>query len=176
MSPFLRRITPLAVIALLGVAPSFAADLKVAIIDSDRVVAESTRGQAAISTLRKLEEQKRAELVALQQDINDLRKRLEDGAQSLAADRIKDLQNQAEDKVIALRRKQDDAQREFEAAQAEAFRGIEEEIIRIIDQIGKEGGYTMIFNKFRSGLVYAADGIDITDQVLARYNQAPAKP
>jgi outer membrane protein len=176
MSTSFRLFVSSAVLAVLGTAPSLEAqNLKIAIIDSDRVIAESTKGQAAIASLKKLEEQKRAELSGIQQEIADLRKRLDDGAQALAADRLKDLQKQMEDKVIAARRKQDDAQREFEAAQAEAFRGIEEEIIRVIDQVGKDGGYTMIFNKFRSGLVYASDSVDITNEVLARFNQA-AKP
>lgn len=171
MSSLTRFAVPLALIALLGTTSSADAQAqKIGIIDSDRVVAESTRGQAAIASLKKIEEQKRTELVTLQQEITDLRKRIEDGAQALAQDRLKELQVQAEDKMIALRRKQDDAQREFEAAQTEAFRGIEEQIIRIIDEIGREGGYTVIFNKFRSGLVFAADGIDITDQVLTRFN------
>jgi outer membrane protein len=176
MSTSLRLFVSSAVLAVLAGAPTLEAqNLKIAIIDSDRVIAESTKGQAAIASLKKLEEQKRAELSGIQQEITDLRKRIEDGAQALAQDRLKELQKQMEDKVIAARRKQDDAQREFEAAQAEAFRGIEEEIIRVIDQVGKEGGYTMIFNKFRSGLVFASDSVDITNEVLARFNQS-AKP
>lgn len=176
MSTSLRFFVSGAVLAMLGAVPSLQAqNLKIAIIDSDRVIAESTRGQAAIASLKKLEEQKRGELLGLQQEVNDLRKRIEDGAQALAADRLKEMQKQMEDKMIAARRKQDDAQREFEAAQAEAFRDIEAEIIRVIDQVGKEGGYTLIFNKFRSGLVYATDSVDITNDVLARFNQS-AKP
>ena len=43
----------------------------------------------------------------------------------------------------------------------------------IIDQIGKEQGLTLIFNKFQSGLVYADDTVDITDEVIRRFNTAP---
>lgn len=167
----------LALLGTVGLAGAAAAQtVKIGVIDSDRVVAESAKGQEAIAKLKKLEEEKRVELQGLQQEIVDLRKRMEDGAQSLAAERLKELQKQAEDKVIALRRKQDDAQREFEAAQAEAFKGVEEQIIKVINQIGAENGYTMIFNKFRSGLVYATDTIDITDQVITRFNQGSAAP
>lgn len=170
----LRSFAPI-VLAALAIADVAVAENKIAVIDSDRVVAESVKGQEAIAGLRKLEEQKRNELMALQKEIADLRKRIEDGAQALAADRLRELTKEAEDKVISLNRKRDDAQREFEAAQGEAFKGIEEEIIGVIDAVGREGGYTLIFNKFRSGLVYASETVDITEQVLTRYNQSATK-
>ena len=76
MSTSLRFFVSGAVLAMLGAVPSLQAqNLKIAIIDSDRVIAESTRGQAAIASLKKLEEQKRGELLGLQQEVNDLRKR-----------------------------------------------------------------------------------------------------
>ena len=40
----------------------------------------------------------------------------------------------------------------------------------VADQIGAERGYTLIFNKFQSGLVYADDAVDITDDVIQRFN------
>ncbi len=40
----------------------------------------------------------------------------------------------------------------------------------VIDDIGKERGLTLIFDKFQSGLVYAADEVDITDDVIQRFN------
>jgi Skp family chaperone for outer membrane proteins len=41
-------------------------------------------------------------------------------------------------------------------------------VFPIINTLGKEGGYTLIFNKFQSGLVYADEAIDITDLVIQR--------
>jgi hypothetical protein len=42
----------------------------------------------------------------------------------------------------------------------------------IINQVGTELGYTMIFNKFESGLVYAQEGVDITDLILQRFDSS----
>ena len=49
----------------------------------------------------------------------------------------------------------------------------------IINAYGAEQGYSLIFNKFESGLVFAEDAIDITDEILRRFdalvqNEAPA--
>ena len=34
----------------------------------------------------------------------------------------------------------------------------------VINQVGKELGYTLIFRKFESGLIYADEAIDITER------------
>jgi hypothetical protein len=47
----------------------------------------------------------------------------------------------------------------------------------VINQVGKEKGYTLIFNKYAPGmLVYADDAIDITDEVLRRFNTQVTAP
>lgn len=146
--------------------------LKIAIIDSDRVVAESTRGKAALERLKTLQEAKVAEGRRLTQELTDLRKRLEDGRLSLAPDKLEELRKQIQDKGIALERFQADAQRELEEERERALAGIEREILGVIDQVGKEQGYTLIFNKFRSGLVYAEEAVDISPIVIQRFDAA----
>ncbi len=45
----------------------------------------------------------------------------------------------------------------------------------VINQVGKELGYNMIFRKFESGLIYADDALDITTQVIQRLDAAAPK-
>ena len=153
-------------------APAAARPLKIAIIDSDRVVAESTRGKAALEKLKTLQEAKVAEGRRLTQELADLRKRMEDGRLSLAPDKLEELRKQIQDRGIALERFQADAQRELEEERERALAGIERDILGVIDQVGKEQGYTLIFNKFRSGLVYAEDAVDISPIVIQRFDAA----
>ena len=42
----------------------------------------------------------------------------------------------------------------------------------VIEQVGKEGGYAFIFNKFQSGLLYADEAADITNQIIQRFDGA----
>jgi hypothetical protein len=53
---------------------------------------------------------------------------------------------------------------------------LERRVFPIITQLGKERGYTLIFNKFQSGLVFADDAADITEDVLKRFNTTVAVP
>jgi outer membrane protein len=89
---------------------------------------------------------------------------------TVSEQRQAEMSKEIEDKQISIRRFQDDAQRELQEAQRRELGGLEERILPIIDQIGKEQGYTLIFNKFQSGLVYADESVDVTDTVITRFN------
>ena len=52
---------------------------------------------------------------------------------------------------------------------------IDERVMPVINQVGKELGYTMIFRKFESGLIYADDAIDITGVIIQRLDGAAGK-
>ncbi len=73
---------------------------------------------------------------------------------------------------IAIRRFEDDAKRELEDARRRELGGLEQRILPVINQIGQERGITLIFNKFQSGLVYADEAVDITDDVIREFNTA----
>lgn len=144
--------------------------VKIAVIESERIVAESAEGRAALESLRELREQKMEEGQRLQQEITSLRQRIDEGGNALSEDRRDELRKEYEDKVIAFRRFQDDADRELSKRRDETLAKIEKEVLEVIHEIGREGDYTIIMNKFQSGLVYADDAIDITDQVVERFN------
>lgn len=166
----IRAILGLALLGLLAIPGAADAQVKIAVIESERIVTESTKGQAALEQLKQLREQKMAEARTIQNEINDLRKRLDEGGNALSEDKQAELRKQYEDKVIAARRFQDDADRDLAKLRDETLAKIEKEVLQVIDQIGQEGDYTIILNKFQSGLVYADDAIDITDQVIQRFN------
>jgi len=146
--------------------------VKVAVIDVQRLVVESTKGQAVLEKLRSLTEQKQAEADAMQQEVQDLEARVQEGRDSLSEERFAEIEKELEDKLIAYQRFEDDAQREMQEEQARAFAEIEGEMMPIITQAGTELQYTLIFNKFSSGLLFAKDEVDITDLILQRYNAA----
>ena len=155
--------------AVAGVTP-VVAQSKIAVIDSDRIVMESDRGKAALESIKSQQDAKMAEGRAMEQEIVDLRKRLEEGQLSLAPERIEELKRDYEAKVVAIQRFQEDAEKELGKLRDKALMEIEKDVIGIIDTMGKEGTYTLIFNKFRSGLLFADDAVDITNQVIQRFN------
>ncbi len=163
---------------LLGGAPAATAQAtqKIAILDVQRLVTDSVAGKDALARLKKLQEGKVAEGKVKSDEIDGLRKRLNEGRLSLADDKIKELEKQLEDKITGARRFQEDAEREFNKSRETAFQDIERRVFPVIEKFGQEGGYTFIFNKFQSGLLFAQDGSDVTDQIIQRFDAQSAAP
>ncbi|MEJ2189652.1 MAG: OmpH family outer membrane protein [Acidobacteriota bacterium] len=157
---------------ILAAALPAAAQTKVAVIDVQRVVSESDPGKEALQQLKTLQDAKVAEGQTLQQEINALQEQLNKQRFTVSEDKLAEMSKQLENKNIAMRRFEDDAKRELEDARRKQLGGLEAKILPIINAIGKEQGFTLIFNKFQSGLVYADDAVDITDQVIQRFNTA----
>lgn len=145
---------------------------KVAVVDTQRILTDSKLGRATLAKLKQLTESKQAEANAKQQEIADLRKRLEEGQLSLSEDKQSEMQKDLEDKVIAFRRFQDDTQRDLQKQRDAAFQDIERRVLPLIQQVANEGNYTLVFNKYQSGLLYASDAVDITDTILQRFDAA----
>lgn len=165
------RVAMLAVIMMALTLPA-AAQSNVAVIDVQRVVTESDPGKEVMQKLRVLSDAKAQEGQTLQQDMAALQDQFNKQRFTVSEQRQAEMSKEIEDKQIAIRRFQDDAQRELQEAQRRELGGLEERILPIINQVGQAQGYTLIFNKFQSGLVYADETVDITDQVITMFNTA----
>ena len=70
--------------------------------------------------------------------------------------------------MLRLNRLQEDVQQELGLRQNELTLEITEMIAQIIEVMGEEDGYTLIFNAIQSGLVYIGPTLDITDEIIRR--------
>ena len=165
------RSAALAALALVVALP-VAAQTTIAVIDVQRVVTESDPGKQAIQKLKAISDAKVAEGQALQQNLATLQEQFNKQRFTVSEERLAEMNKELEDGSIAIRRFEDDAKRELEDARRRELGGLEQRILPIINQIGQERGITLIFNKFQSGLVYADDAVDITDDVIRRFNTA----
>jgi outer membrane protein len=149
--------------------------LAVAVIDVNLLVQDSAAGKEAMVRLKKAQDEKVAQHKKLADEIDGLQKQLESQRSTLTDSKIADMQKQIEDKSIALKRFDDDAQQQLEDAKRKELDGLEKQIMPIIQELGKERKLLLIFNKFQSGLVYADDSVDLTDEVLKRFNTRVTK-
>jgi len=165
------RSAALAALALVVALPA-AAQTTIAVIDVQRVVTESDPGKQAIQKLKAISDAKVAEGQTLQQNLATLQEQFNKQRFTVSEERLAEMNKELEDGSIAIRRFEDDAKRELEDARRRELGGLEQRILPIINQIGQERGITLIFNKFQSGLVYADEAVDITDDVIRRFNTA----
>jgi len=159
------------VLALGAAAPLAAqgmADMKIAIIDTERILLTSETGKKALEELRTLQASKEEQGKTMQNELEGLRDRLTEGRLSLSEDRIAEMEKEMEDKAIALRRFQDDANRDLNKKRDEILARVDRAVMPIINTYGQEGAYDLIFRKFESGLIYANEAVDVTDEIIQR--------
>lgn len=155
-------------------APMFAqtTPARVAVIDVNKVLTQSTAGKAAYEKLKKMQDDRMAKAKSMTDEVQKLDSEIATKRISLSEDKLAEMQKQLADKRISMQRYAQDAEREIGEARDRELMALENKIKPVIDTIGKEMGLAAIFNKFESGLVYASDAIDITDTVIKRFNEA----
>jgi outer membrane protein len=174
-SPALAALAAATLLALGVVAPAAAqSGIKIAVIDVNRIMTDSQRGKSVMAGIEKLQSERSAQLKQMNDELNDMQKKFQEGRLSLAEDKLAELQAQIEDRQRLFERAREDAERDVKKHRQDEIEKIENAVFPIINAIGKEGGYTLIFNKFQSGLVYAEDTVDITNQVIQKLDSAAA--
>ena len=168
-----KFLVSLAVAAL--AAPMFAqatTPSRVAVVDVQKVLAQSAAGKAAFEKLKKMQEDRIEKAKQMDEELRKLDADLNTKKLSLSEDKISELQKQIADKRIAMQRYAQDADREVGEARDRELAALQTKIEPVLNALGKEMGLALIFNKFESGLVYAADAVDITDTLVKRFNEA----
>jgi outer membrane protein len=63
------------------------------------------------------------------------------------------------------------ANRELEQLEQQLLQPLKEKMLVIVDRIGKEEGYTMIFEREHAGLFYAPNSLNLTDRIIRELNE-----
>ncbi|MFO0416916.1 MAG: OmpH family outer membrane protein [Pseudomonadota bacterium] len=161
-------------LALAGVTCSASvarADEEIAVVDVQKVVSESIIGKAAKNNLEGEIKKAKVKLANLQSDFEKSRADLEKQASVLS------------EKALAERReglvkKQRDAQKLFQETQTqlakkneEEIRKVLEEIRAVVEDVADDRDFEFVFEKDRQAVVFAADRIDITSEVIKRLDK-----
>lgn len=167
-----KFLVAVAVAALAPVALAQNAPARVAVIDVNKVLTQSTAGKASYEKLRKMQEERLERAKGMDEELRKLAADIDAKKLSLSEEKLAEMQKQLADKRISMQRYAQDAEREIGEARDRELMALEAKIKPVIDALGKEMGIAAIFNKFESGLVYASDAVDITDTVIQRFNAA----
>jgi len=163
-----------ATVALVALPASAQSAQKVGVIEVGRIVQESAVGKESLARIQKISTAKQEDLTKRQNELRDLEKRIQEQGKSLSEEAMEKLQKDYQAKALDLKRFQDDAQRELEELQRKELTELEKKVLPVIEAVSKELGYTLVFNKFQSGLLHADDAVDITAAVIQKFNTAIA--
>lgn len=164
----------LAPAALLALPASGQATTKIGVIEVQRIVQDSAMGKESLARVQKAQATKQEDLAKRQKELREMEQKIQDQNKTLSEEALEKLQKDYQGKALELKRFQDDAQRELEELQRKELGELERKVMPVIQQVSKEEGYMLVFNKFQSGLLHADESVDLTDKVITRFNSSMA--
>jgi outer membrane protein len=164
-----------ALLALCAVPAAFAADaMKVAYVDLQKALNMSASGKAAKEKMKVKFKDYETDVQKKQEELKRLKEDLEKQAMLLSAEARAAKERDYQQKVKDYQRLTKDIQEELQQTDAEFTRKILGEIYKVVRQLGKQEGYTLMLEKTESSILYASDGIDLTDRVIQLFDKQSA--
>ncbi len=146
---------------------------KIAVIAFQPAVASTNEGRAAIAKVQQKFAPKQAELKALNDQIETLKKQLQANKSTLSQDAQAAQLRTIDDKTKSLQRQAQDAQSDYQQALGEVFQGLEQKFYTVMQDYAQNNGYGVVFDMSsqQTPVVWASKAADITGAVVAEYNQ-----
>jgi outer membrane protein len=158
--------------AVVAFAPGALAQMKIAIIDTQRAIMETEDGLRAQATLKKLFDKRQRELdrkqTELQKEREDIEKQRDVLSQAALQKRVEKWQRE----MVQLQTVFVDYNKELQKKQNELTQPIYAKAMGIIRRLATQDGYDVVVDK--SAVPYARSDLDLTDRVITQYNQGAA--
>ena len=159
-----------------GYAQQPQAASKIGVINSQEILEKSSEGKKVISQLQAKDKQYQADLTKRDDEIRQLETRLNTQQLTLTQDALIQLNTDLEKKRTDRKRIQEDAAADMQNLQVRLFSKVQNELIAIVEALGKERGFDMIIDLGKSGAVYWNPATDLTAEVIKRYDASRATP
>lgn len=147
------------------------AELKIGFVDLNKALNESDNGKKATKILEDMVNSKNAVIVEREKEIKKLNEELEKQISVLTPESRKSKEAQVNklyrDYQIMVR----DFRQEIQKKEADFRMEILKDLRKIVNKIGEEEGYSVIFERGESGIFYYQKKLDITEKVIKKYNE-----
>lgn len=144
--------------------------LKVAIVNSQKAFDQSLEGKKAVAILQEREELLKAELKKMDEEIRTLKQKLSSQVLTLNPEARAELQKEIDRKEADRQKYEQENSRNFEQFKSQLINRIRQEMLAVIDELIMERGYELVFDLSTSGLIHYKPELDITDEVIRRYD------
>ena len=186
MNVNLRSKGTLAALAIIFLAPlagvraqstggaAASAPTKIGVLNVRNAIVATAEGKQAQALLQSQFAPKQNELQSTQKQIEDIQRRMSEGARTLSDDEKAKLQRQGELLSRRLQRDNDGLTEELNAAQGEIVDSIGRKMLDVLDRYARENGYVAVLDTSAQGspVIYGSAQADITQEVVRLYDQA----
>ncbi len=161
------------VLAALAVNPASAqTGTKLAYVNTQKILASTPGAAEAQQTLQTEMQKYQAELQKMETELDSLQSSMEKQQATLSASAKQQKQTELQQKFAAYQQRRSQLEQTAQQRQEAVLAPIMQKISDVIEALRKEGGYGMIFDAPRAGLVTADTTLDLSDQVISRLKTA----
>jgi outer membrane protein len=150
----------------------FPAGAKYAFINIQRIAAESVQGKSLSSRVQTLNTQKVNELNEKNKALQTAQQKLDSGGSVLSDAARAQLEKDIDRQQTEIQRFTDDAQKEVQELQNELQAEFQQKLGPVIQQVAQEKKLEILFSALDAGIVWADAGLDLTSEVIKRFDAA----
>ena len=152
----------------------FPVGTKYAFVNIQRIAAESAAGKTLAGKVQAMNQQKVNELNEKNKSLQAAQQKLDAGGTVLSPTAVAQLQKDIERQQIDIQRFTEDAQQDVTNLQTQLQEEFQVRLSPVIQQVATERGLDMLFSVVDSGLVWADQSLDITTDVIQKFDAARA--
>ena len=149
-------------------------EVRIGYVDIQRAIFGSNAGREARKALDERTERLKKDFERRGEEARRLEAEYLKQSAVLSPDARTEKERELQVKRRELQRLQQDYEEELNRKDAELSKRILGEVREVVKQVGGKGSYTLILEKNSAGVLYAANGIDLTDEVIKAYNASKA--
>ncbi|UCG13749.1 MAG: OmpH family outer membrane protein [Deltaproteobacteria bacterium] len=170
------RVALLGLLVLLFCTPALAADVvKLGFFDMQTIIDRSEMGKEGAEKFRVEKEQVRQELASKLEEVKALDDEFKKKEHIWSLDVKKTKAQEIMAKKMEYDRLTYEAKRKLGQQEQDLLMPIRDKVLEIVNRIGKEEGFSMIWEMRRAGLAYAPDTLGLTDRIIRELNESAAK-
>lgn len=162
------------VLFLLSPCAAFA-EYKIGIVDLFRAFNESDTGKRAKTDLEALYKAKASAIEDKRKMIESRQADFEKQSSIMSAEAKRKNASEIQSLELEFQRMMQDSQVELKKKEAELNGDIMKELKELLNKIGQEGKYTLLFERMEGLVLFSDKTLDITDMVIEKYNAAKKK-
>ena len=145
---------------------------KIAYVNVQLIANNSVEGKAATAQIQEFNKKKIAEIQAKNKQAQDLQTKLQQGGGVLSDAARAQSEKELQKLQRELQAMQEDAQQEQQQITDKLQAEFQTKLNPIIDQVAAEKGLHAVFDAMNAGMVWANTGLDITAEVIKRFDAA----
>ncbi|MGE3511212.1 MAG: OmpH family outer membrane protein [Vicinamibacterales bacterium] len=145
---------------------------KVAFVNLQVIAQLSSDGKAAAQKVNALTQKKQAELGEKSKALQASQTKLQTGGGVMSETARGQLEKDIERQQRELERAQQDAQAELNELQQDLQAEFQRKLLPVLGQMSKEKGLHFLFSMADAGLVWAEEGLDLTEEAVKRLDAA----